>query len=336
MKTNPPGRGLDIGTENLVVAALDAEGGVRIRRDRNAFLELPAALLDYEDMLTQLGVPYVLHQKRLFVLGNAPEHLRYLTGAKAERAVPGGVLSPKDQDAISITRFLFERLLGAPVTDGEPIVYSVPSPPSDWQFDGELHEGIVSGMLRKRGFVPRPITESGAVVYSEMADSGFTGVALSFGHSRVDACVARSAEPISSLSVDRGAGWVDSSVARIMGTTLLKATEARRKDFDLSRPRSRLQQAAAHYYRLLVRYTITNLRQALDLQKDRGGIDSEVPVVLAGGASLPDGFVDLCARELEALGFPLGIADVRRARAPRTSVARGCLLSAVAEEALAS
>ena len=334
--TNPPGRGLDIGTQNLVSAALDAEGGVTIRRDRNAFLELPADALGSEEMLTRLRVPYVLHGDRLFVLGNAPNRLRNLAGAKPDRAVPGGVLSPKDQDAISITNFLFERLLGKPVCADEPIVFSVPSPPSDWEFDDGIHEGIVEGILRKRGFAPQSIAESGAVVFAELADSDFSGVALSFGHGRVDACVARHAERICGFSVNRGCEWVDDNVVRIMGATPLEAAAARTEDLDLGAPGTRLQQAVARYYRNLVRYVLTNLRQAFELAKRRDAIDGEIPVVLAGGGSLPGGFVDLCAEELRVVGFPLGIADVRRAEAPRTSVARGCLLAAVAAEAPAS
>jgi len=327
--TSPPGRGLDFGTQNLVAASLDADGGVKIRRDRTAFLELPADTLGNEEMLTQLGVPYVLYGDRLFVLGNAPSQLKNLAGAKPDRTVPGGVLSPRDQDAIAITNFLFDRILGPPVVEDEPLTFCMPSSPCDWDFDEVIHEGIVAGLLRKRGYAPTPITESGAVVLAGLADSGFTGVAISFGHGRVDACVARDAEPLCGFSVDRGGAWVDASVSRIMGVPLLEAAGARTGGLDIESPGTRLQQAVARYYRNLVRYVMTNLRQRVEFLKDKGGISESVPVVLAGGASLPAGFVGLCSTELEVASFPLEIADVRRAEAPRTSVARGCLLAAV-------
>ncbi|MHC4731970.1 MAG: hypothetical protein ACYS6Z_15460, partial [Planctomycetota bacterium] len=52
------GRGLDVGTANLLSATQDAAGEIVVKRERNAFLEIPAEFASNKDMLTRLNVPY--------------------------------------------------------------------------------------------------------------------------------------------------------------------------------------------------------------------------------------------------------------------------------------
>ena len=75
------GRGLDVGTANLLSATQDAAGEIVVKRERNAFLEIPAEFAGNRDMLTKLNVPYVSFQNRLYVLGDASFNLANLFGA---------------------------------------------------------------------------------------------------------------------------------------------------------------------------------------------------------------------------------------------------------------
>jgi len=63
------GRGLDVGTANLVSAGQDVDGNVCIKIQRNAFIDIDSD--DYtRNMLTKLGVQYVVLDNRMVVLGD--------------------------------------------------------------------------------------------------------------------------------------------------------------------------------------------------------------------------------------------------------------------------
>ena len=55
-------------------------------------------------------------------------------------------------------------------------------------------------------------------------------------------------------------------------------------------------------------------------------------LVFAGGTSRIGGFIDVVKEELGKMDFPIPIREVRRAEDPLTSVARGCLVAAAADD----
>src|SRR5215510_1570181 len=64
------GKGLDIGTANLAAAVQNDEGGITVTVERNAFLDIPSDVYS-KNMLTKLKVPYVVHNGKLVVIGEA-------------------------------------------------------------------------------------------------------------------------------------------------------------------------------------------------------------------------------------------------------------------------
>jgi hypothetical protein len=65
------------------------------------------------------------------------------------------------------------------------------------------------------------------------------------------------------------------------------------------------------------------------------GISRPVPVVLSGGTALPEGFRERFEKALRGLGaFPLKISEVRLARDPLHSTAKGALVAALFRAAL--
>ncbi|MEF8878179.1 MAG: hypothetical protein V5A60_15805, partial [Haloarculaceae archaeon] len=59
----------------------------------------------------------------------------------------------------------------------------------------------------------------------------------------------------------------------------------------------------------------------------------DVPVVVTGGTSSPQGFAKLFQDRLNDAAVPFSISDVRRAEEPMYSVARGALVASRTEEA---
>src|SRR5262245_5848810 len=73
------GKGLDIGTANLAAAVQNAEGGITVTVERNAFLDINADVYS-KNMLTKLKVPYVVHNGKLVVVGEAAFELANVFG----------------------------------------------------------------------------------------------------------------------------------------------------------------------------------------------------------------------------------------------------------------
>ncbi len=332
------GRGLDVGTANLLSAAQVGDGEPVVRAERNAFLQLPKEFTVNRQMLTNLKVPYVAYEDRLYVLGNSSFDLANLLSNEVRRPMLGGFLSPNERDAIPMIRFMLERLLGEPNEPGEACWYSLPAPSIDSDNDTVYHEGVVSSLLNKLGFTPRPINEGHAIVYSELGDSDFTGITVSCGGGMFNVCVAYRAIPAVTFSVSRGGDWIDEHVARVMGIPRTRATAIKEgstsegRGLNLAAPQTREEEAVVLYYRSLISYVLQNLKQRFELAQDVPQFSEPVEVVVAGGTSLVGGFTEIFAEELRSVSLPIPIKGVRRADDAFTSVVRGCLIAAALDE----
>ena len=95
------GRGLDIGTCNLVSAAQQGDGNLTYRSLRNAFIDVD--INDFtKKMLTKLGVQYVMHNKRMYVLGGPAFELANIFNRETRRPMASGLISPHEADALPI------------------------------------------------------------------------------------------------------------------------------------------------------------------------------------------------------------------------------------------
>jgi len=323
------GKGLDVGTANLLSAVQRKDGRVVVKRERNMFLEVPSTAQRNRAMLTRLNVPYVSYRDRLYVLGDSSFSLANMFGNEVRRPMSEGFLSPREQEAIPMLRFIVERLLGARTTDNEPVYFSVPAPSIDKENDTIYHQGVIESLLKKLGYEPHPINEGHAVVYAELSDQDFTGIGVSCGGGMFNVCVAYRTIPAVTFSVSRGGDWIDEHVAKVMGLSRTRATDIKEAEgLNLTDPRSREEEAVVLYYRNLIEYVLRNLAKRFSLAPDVPSFTDPVEIVLAGGTSLVGGFVEIFAEELKKVDFPLKVAAIRRSEDALTAVVRGCLIAA--------
>jgi hypothetical protein len=327
------GKGLDVGTANLLSAVRRKDGKFIVRRERNMFLEVPANVQRNRAMLTRLGVPYVSYRDRLYVLGDSSFDLANMFGSEVRRPMQDGFLSPKEQDAIPMLRFIVERLVGPRSVENEPVYFSVPAPSIDRENDTVYHQGVIESLLRKLGYVPHPINEGHAVVYAELAEKDFTGIGISCGGGMFNVCVAYRTIPAVTFSVSRGGDWIDEHVAKVMGLSRTRACDLKESDgVNLAEPRNREEEAVVLYYRNLIEYVLRNLAKRFSLAQDVPSFHEPVDIVVSGGTSMVGGFVEVFAQELKKVEFPLKVSGIRRANDPLTSVVRGCLIAAALEQ----
>ncbi|MBL8694398.1 MAG: hypothetical protein JNJ88_09915 [Planctomycetes bacterium] len=327
------GKGLDVGTANLVAAVQNTDGSITVKLERNAFLDVKADVYS-KAMLTKLKVPYVVRGEQLIVLGEASFELANVFGRETRRPMRDGLISPNEVDGLPMIRLIIERLLGEPAQPGENCYFSVPAPSIDRDNNIIYHQGLFEGMLRSMGYTARAINEGHAVVFSELAESDFSGIGISFGGGMVNICVCFKTIPALSFSIGRSGDWIDKNVADVLGIPKSRATFLKERGVDLAAPNGREEEAIAIYYRNLIQYVLTNIKARFESSSNMPVFQSPVPIVCSGGTALAKSFITVFQDEFKKMKFPIPVSGISLASEPLNSVAKGCLVAAALGDAV--
>jgi len=194
------------------------------------------------------------------------------------------------------------------------------------------HQKTLESFIDDMGYDAEPINEGMSVIYSELADNDFTGLGISFGAGMTNVCLAYYAVPVMKFSVARGGDWVDEQAAQATGTPVDKVTSIKEEDFELDFETDvgGVEGALSIYYENLLDYVIEKIVEEVDDEDVEEGLD--VPVVVTGGTSSPDGFEALFRDHLQDANIPFSISGVSHADEPLYSVARGGLVAAHSDE----
>ena len=344
-------KGLDVGTA-FIVAAREVENDIKYFPMRDAFFKMPQGGL-MEQMLVNSQVSYFKPRGKneIYVLGEeALEFAVKFQGGILNRPMAAGTINKDEEEAIEILKVMFKSILGEPSEmNKETLIYSVPADPVDTERDTVFHGDVLEIILGRYesdpesaykglGYVPKRMNESLAIVYSELKDDSYTGLALSFGAGMVNVCLSFMTAPVMAFSVARSGDYIDQKAASESGLTPSQICKIKEHEIDLMKPdySKRGHGQICVYYKNLIRYVIDKI--CLEFQKTKQGVafGEEIPIVVSGGTSKVPGFEELFEAEfMEAVNngrFPLRPSSVRRAKDPLTAVARGCYLAAKAEE----
>jgi regulator of replication initiation timing len=327
-----PGKGLDIGTVNLVSAAQNEIGETEIRLQRNVFIDVEITPYT-KAMLTKLGVAYVIQGKRMYVLGEPAFQLANVLNRATRRPMADGLISPKEQDALPVMKLLIHSIIGDPRAPGEVCFYSVPGEPVDSDLSVAYHRDLFDAVLKSLGYKPSHILEGHAVTFAELADEDFTGIGVSCGGGMFNVCVAYKSMPALTFSTARSGDWVDRNVAQALGIKPEKAAMLKEKGVDLTKPMNREEDAIAIYYRNLIQYNLTNIAERFRAAENMPTFSEPVSLVFSGGTSMAGNFIELVKTVFKGLDFPIPIKDVRLAKDPLNATAKGALVAAQLEMA---
>lgn len=324
------GKGLDIGTVNLVASEQAPDGKISLKSQRNCFLDIPVEDEATKHRLTNLKVPYVMQNKRMYVIGQVAFDLANVLNKNLRRPMKDGLISPREVDAVPIMKLLIESILGAPRVPNEECHYSVPAEPIDSELNVTYHREVFNAVLTKLGYKPAPIIEGQAVVLSELADEDYTGVGISCGGGMFNVSVSYKSMPCLTFSTSRAGDWIDANAARVLGVKPSRiAAIKERKGINILQPQNREEDAIAIYYRNVVEYTLNNIKQRFEMADSMPEFPDPVVIVLSGGTSMVQGFVDLVRNMVMKMDFPLKIKEVRHAEDPFYAVAKGALYDAL-------
>lgn len=330
--TVTPGVGLDVGTMNIVSARQSEDGKVTTKRVRDAFIDLD---VEAKKSLKMSQIDYVEKEGQLIVIGDSALKMANLFKREARRPLSRGVISAGELDAQEILSLMAFQVLKEPTVPGEHCFYSVPAVPVDNPDQDVLyHQEIFRKILSEHGYTAHPMNEAMAIIYSQCAEESFSGLAVSFGSGMCN--VALGYETVMGLdfSLARGGDWIDLHAAKAVGSTAARMCSIKEKGIDLTKPKTRDEQAIALYIENLIQYCLDNI--VVQFKKTQGKIDlpDAIPFVVSGGTTRATGFMDVFQKEFEKAkkkGFPIQISDIRHAKDPMTAVAEGLLVLAMQE-----
>src|SRR6185295_12676325 len=330
--TGKAGKGLDIGTVNLVASEQNNENETELRLQRNVFIDVEITPYT-KAMLTKLNVGYVVQGKRMYILGEPAFKLANVLNRRTRRPMADGLISPKEQDALPIMKLLIGSILGEPRIPSEVCFYSVPGEPVDTDLSVAYHRDLFDAVLKALGYKPSHILEGHAVTFAELAEEDFTGIGVSCGGGMFNVCVAYKSMPALSFSTSRSGDWVDRNVAQVLGIKPEKAAQIKEKGVDLMSPKNREEDAIAIYYRNLIQYNVTNIAERFRSAENMPTFKEPISMVFSGGTSMAGNFIELVKEVFKKIEFPIPVKEIRLATDPLNATAKGALVAAQLEMA---
>lgn len=318
--------GLDIGTMNLVVAK-SSNSVVKTNHYRNVYLKVDKESIGSMDLA---NISHSTIDDQMYFLSDSAYTHANVFGLELCRPMSKGMVS-KDLDSIDILAVMVKSLIDESQEQNSICCYSIPANPIDSNLDVIYHENVFGRIISDLNYTPISLNEATAIVYSECENTNFTGIGISFGAGMTNVAVVFKSVPVLTFSLARGGDWIDYNAANSIGEISNRATSIKEKsDFSLTnynfgkKREKRIREALSHYYNNLVKYTTTNIIN--ELNKIVIDFPDSIPIIVSGGTSKADGFIELIKKSFNSFDFPFEISDVRHSNNPLTTVAEGCLI----------
>lgn len=327
--------GLDVGTSFIVAASYEGEN-VLFKDFRDAFYVIKPSTPVANKMIEKglAGRVFIKDSDGSFViLGKDAIEKAVERNETARRPMYRGVVSVKEKDAKRILAYILKEVVGKASIDGEKLVFCIPAQPVDQEdddFDVGYHEDVIKAILAEVGYDARAVNEAEALCYAELEDSDYTGIGISCGAGMTNVCVMLNGEPTVVFSTTKSGDWVDRMSAVATGEPdSVVQVEKEGGGFKVGEPNdSAVLSAVSSYYERLIEYTAKQLSAALSGHKSLPKFKNPIKVVVAGGTSQADGYIEKLHEKLLTFNFPLPIETVRHSKDPLHAVAKGCLIAA--------
>lgn len=334
IKTKKIACGVDVGTMNICCARSDS---TTVKSTRNVFLELDPEEISTSD-LTNVSFIRNEEDNKLFIIGSDAFTFANIFSQKVSRPMESGLISPNEIYAIDILTLIIKDLIGEVDNCDIYVNYSIPAEAIDAKRSVTYHERVFGRILSSIGVNHTPVNEAMAIIYSECAKENFSGLGVSFGAGMCNTALSFKGIEALKFSTARSGDWIDSNVADSLSMVSNRVTNIKEKHLNLSegflneknKKKRRVLEALTYYYESLINYTIKKLIKEFEDKVDVE-IDEDIPIIISGGTSLPEGFLELFKSTLRKYDLPFEVSEIRRAGNPLTAVASGLLTKAVSD-----
>ena len=321
--------GLDVGTSRIV-AARSVEKSPRFESQLNAFITLPNSNLT-ASLLEREGVFHQVVEDEIVVAGNDAQKFAEVFHVETRRPMQGGVLNPQEPHSLMVIRNIITKMLGKAAVAGRKVRFSIPAPSAP---GGEsaiaYHEASIRSILTELGYDAKPIEEGLAVVFGEMGFSNYTGIGISCGSGLCNVCFAVLSVPVIHFSVPKAGDFIDTQSASVIGELSTRVRVQKEQGFRLNgMSADRAQNALTVYYDDVIQTLVDTMRTTIASTQKLPKLEHAVPVVISGGTSAPQGFLERFTAVLKSQEFPIRLSEVKAPEDPLSSTARGALMAAM-------
>ena len=335
------GRGLDIGTSNLVVSRQLKDGTFVNKFHRNMLFQLDASD-EANDLLDKSNYMYVKVDKKYFIIGEDAISICNALGGKNEiiRPMKDGLLSANLKEASDLLFYIIKAVVGPPTVPNEPLRFCIPANAIDKDSDNVFHKMILTNFLKKLGYDAKPVNEACCVAYSENPivkndEETFqlSGLSISCGAGMTNLALLFKGMELASFSITKSGDYIDDMVAKVTGVPKSKIIKRKEKELDLENVdhKDKVLSALSIYYTEYINRIAHLIAQ--EFTKRGSELTGAAEVVIAGGTSMPKGFTSLLESSLKEQEFPFEILKVRASSNPFYSVANGACIRALSDVA---
>jgi len=338
MEKFKPGISVDIGTANIVTTRQTEDGTFVNKYHRNMLYPLDVTD-ESKDLLDRSNYLYIKTDDKYYVIGDDALNLVNAIGkGKIVRPMQNGLLNPDLKESSQLLLYIIKAIVGSPIVENEPIRFTCPANPIDKDADNLFHQMIITNFLNKEGFVAKPINEATCLIYdnspimkSEGGDVPLTGIAVSFGAGMANICLALKGLSLVEFSCTKSGDNIDEQVEKVTGIARNKIIKIKEKLLDLNNTdmSDRVQAALSIYYDETIERIVHNMgKKFKDINSE---MDGEIEIIVAGGTSMPKGFINRFEAVIKKSSFPFKVYRIRHSDSPFYSVSQGACLRAMSD-----
>jgi hypothetical protein len=334
--------GLDLGTKHIVFAFRDGKNDIKFRYEINGYLVFDRSDNFLEQLLVKQGVPYVTKGKDLIAIGGKAEQIAYNFNKTLRRPMAEGGVNKADEAAQEVLAIIVKGIIGKLADDATLYYCTTAAPVNSKTLNVDFHKKVVKLLVENyvcdnEKIHAFHINEARCLVIEEPGCS----IGISWGAGTVTVHAGIFGVPIFEFCIVGAGDWIDVECAKQFGynpdrpdadSRETPTTICRRKEqVDLSKvPPDRIGQSICLMYEILIENVLSNIIKGFNENREKYRFDKPIPIINAGGTSMPTGFIELFSKKLDEkkdeLKIPIG--EVRRAKDPLFAVARGCLIAA--------
>lgn len=292
----------------------------------------------HQRILLDQQIPFAQCEGSLVVVGNSAAKAQWLSRVPCAPLLRDGIVPTDDPPARQMLSVLTEAMLPALLGASNLCAVTV-SGLRDGSDQALKNEEFLCRLVRMRGYVPIVVDPSEAALLATGNDTSFTGISIVMGAETTHIGVARYGMMLASETLAIGSNWIDSEVARHF--QVQKWDEAGNTYLDLDNIRQWKEQTDIHlqtalgdrermmsrlYTVVLDRVSRTVAQMLSSAPVHRALQRQRLSVMLAGGATMIDGFVSLLTERFIEHEIAERIQSIRCAPDAATAVVRGALI----------
>lgn len=334
--------GLDIGTKTIILARRNDDNKITFRKEINGFYEFPSNDKITKNLLSKQSIPYIVKNNKIYGLGSKAEELANVFNSTLKRPMELGVVS-QEEEAINIMASIIQAIIGK-LEDDAILYYCIPADALNKQTNVQYHNKVAKMIIENYSRTDakiraESINEARAIAVGQQKE---LAIAISWGAGMVNVCYTMLGIPVFEFSLVGSGDWIDLECAKVFGydpdnperkssqtpTTISRVKESIDLSQDLN-SMDRVHQTIAHHYQILIENVVDGIINGFIKNEDQAKIDKPIPIIMAGGTSSPDGFVEYFKSILEEKksNMPFEISDVTRVNRPLFAVSEGCLIA---------